>query len=770
MPVASLGTYAIGTEAIAGEALHGQPTVAITAPTTNQLVNAALTVTWTYTANPITLLAQQSYRLRLYSGDRSLTFYDTGWVTDSGTTATIPVTSFSDTFTYQVGLIARPIAPDNTGIDDSVEQLVVVIADFSDVSVYPDVTSVGTVYEIGINGVGYMLADMTDVGVVATMATRRYTRKTQALNSQRFATGGTPFSEAVDRYVFKNMNDFSGGAGQRFYDQPDSDPTAFWDSENVNPFVPGKLTMNPAIQAASTSAGPSSVAMTGTVFNGEWYGAGYAGDKSIGHGTAPNSSSSFTVAAATTLLDITSSGTNWYAAAGAQGIFRGASAADPGAAWSAIAGRVCEWTQDRLSVAYPTSGTTPNIFTTLTSAGVEEVGGGRLILPVGWSITSITSGGGKVWFAANSTSSDRGAVYVWTIGSANAPTVALEFPVGQRPTAVFAYQGNVFLRVGEWTTLASTYSKAYIYRCVPDSSGALTPTLVTTLGDSTSTVDQSKGSFTARGNTVFFTWQQMTSLVSTHGIGAIDLVGGGWCKWTYLGVGSPTLLGDLITLGQQLVWFVTTTLSVVTAESTPQSAGYLKTSLIDGDSTLLKLYDSVSLVGALDTSARTITVDYSTDLLTYVNIPSATLTGPNASAETQWGKRARGVSFKIGLVGFTSPSTTYLSSFTAKLHQLGIADQIITLPIYCDDDIADLKGKRLDADSGPGKGSLRARVLESFAQTRVKFQDKDWPWTRTSYTVEVEDVQAHEWSVKSPLSGKTQESLVVLLTLRRSLR
>ena len=143
MPVAALGTYAFGTEAIAGEAVHGQPTVAITSPTANFVVSAALPVVWTYTANPVTTLAQGYYRLKLYSGDRSVVFYDTGWVTSAAVTDTIPISYFSDTYTYIVGVIGRPVSPDDSGLDDSVEATVTVIADFADVSVYPDAVGVG---------------------------------------------------------------------------------------------------------------------------------------------------------------------------------------------------------------------------------------------------------------------------------------------------------------------------------------------------------------------------------------------------------------------------------------------------------------------------------------------------------------------------------------------------------------------------------------------------------------------------------------------------
>ena len=93
------------------------------------------------------------------------------------------------------------------------------------------VSTVGKIHDVGINDVGYLLEQGDTEGVPP------YQRATVLLDPPRFATSETPFSQAVERYTYHQFLSGRNGAGQRFYDHPQSDPERFLSSEGVDSFT-----------------------------------------------------------------------------------------------------------------------------------------------------------------------------------------------------------------------------------------------------------------------------------------------------------------------------------------------------------------------------------------------------------------------------------------------------------------------------------------------------------------------------------------------------
>ena len=60
------------------------------------------------------------------------------------------------------------------------------------------------------------------------------------------------------------------------------------------------------------------------------------------------------------------------------------------------------------------------------------------------------------------------------------------------------------------------------------------------------------------------------------------------------------------------------------------------------------------------------------------------------------------------LLGASATSPT-VSSLTTKVHAIGLADQLVTLPVNCSDNVMDLRGNPIPTQCGPGS---RAGLVE----------------------------------------------------------
>ena len=623
---------------------------------------------------------------------------------------------------------------------------------------YPVLASVGSLYDVAINGIGYCLFENFDD--VSAWNDFQYDSLVKPLESPRLATGQTAFNEAVEQYSFVGTSDWSGGAGTRYHSE-DSGPT-FSDSERIDPFTqPGTLRLvnETTLRNSNTFASCRATPLGNDAYSQR--GANTLRLVPAGGGAVTD----FTVAAATTITDLTNDGANWYAAAGAAGIFRNTTAADPGAAWSAIAATVIAYEGQRICAALASAGSTPNRFTTLNSAGAEEVGGGRITFPTGWTITNFTSTNGYVYFGVRDTT-NRGYVYKWQIGSANAPTVAVDLPVGVLPHSVLGEQGQVIVtaRIGGSTTNA----KGAIYRCPIDSSGNATPFLVTEFGDTSLNFGDTKlGAF---GRFIYWGWTKMNASGTATGLACLDLSTGGWAKF-FEAPGVTGAVTSIITwespariaftVASSGLWSVSPTAFV-------SNGGFLNLSYVDGSSTLDKVFDSVELsFRPLATNeyvnAQYVTSDSDSSYLSPV--PNLTLAGSKAmTIDLDYRSEILGIQLVLGST--TGASTPIMSLAQLRMHPASLADEIITLPIHCGDRVKLINGAN-DPSDGPGAGARRLAVLKALVGTRVRLQDVDWADTGQVQTFEVMQVRSRRWVANSTRLGRQTSHRVGVVTLRK---
>lgn len=617
------------------------------------------------------------------------------------------------------------------------------LVDPSDPTTFPDLLSVGQVYEVGINGVGYMLADSPEDSQPG------YRRTRVPLDPPRLVTQDTSFNDSFERYFHTAYSDFTLGAGQQFLERDNSSTSRYYDSDGVNPFRAGEVSLlhATALEIGSAFATPRSVVVNDVVYV-------QTGARLFRSDTSPGVAGPFfSVAAATTIESLATDGQRWYAAAGAQGIFRGTTA-DPGAAWSAVQGRVLGYAANRVCTAYRGAGSaTANVFSTLNDAGAEEVRLGRITLPTGWTITGFTGGSGQVWFGAYS--GNAGIVYRWSAGSTSSPAVAMELPFGQVPRSVFWYQGNVYVRADS----VGGPAQGFIYRCTVDTSGNLTPFLVT---DTLATVG-SEPVFAGDSTRVYFSWPAMDG--TTSGIGAIDITSGGYTKWFKSTTGGGSVRSVVVWQGR--VGFTVDSVGLLLEQSTYLRSGTLTTSVSDRASSLDKRYDSVTLGCKKLLSGESIATALSFDNgVTFTDYPALTVNLSDTTRQSgPVNELAANIAMKFTLAG-TGTTTPTLTLAQARQHVAGLGDTLWQLAVNCADDLTGLNDRPLPENTA-GAGSRRARTMEGYLQMRVKFQDVDYPVTTTSEIVEVTAVDIRSTAVYDRRLGRNSLAQVAYVTLRK---
>lgn len=748
--MSALGTIRLGSSALGGGFLRVPPTVSITAPT-GSILSTPVTVTWSYSSPAARV--QYSYRVRLLSQDGTITLFDSATVLGTATSHSLSY-SLSSGSTYQIWVTC------SDGIDASTAEQTFTF----DGGVADDVElerSVGTVYEVGINGTGYMLADHPD------RQDLRYERRIVPLDSPRLATSDTPFSQAIDRYTLASGIDWSDGAGQLAFDREFSSTKAFRRADGIDPFSePGSLRLVPegALHHSDNHGNPLAV-----VAGDKLYVVSSTGELSAYDSPADMTATTFTITGAGAVYDMTSDGVYWYYCDGSS-VYRNSSAADPAGAWSASNAELVEWCTDRIFIARAASGSTPNALYEMAAAGTE-VGGSRIwTLPEGTTIRSITSGDGWVWFSA--TRSDRSAIYAVQLGSDNAQIVALEMPAGLSARAIGYYQGNLFIRA------VDSAGRAIIYRCAV-TDGKLTPTRVLEIEDPDGG-SMAVGAFAGDDRFVYFSWTKMglTTIDSSKdgsGIGCIDLSTGGWTKWSSYRQATTEGEGEVRSI---VLWYgrpvftVDSLGAVVCGAETGGDeqiapTGCMETSLIDLGTGLRKVWGELTATFDPLPSGGEITVSYSTDGgVSYTALESVTTTG-SKSARWSIGEESDVISFKVLLEGTTtSPS---FRTLTVRANPVGLADQILILPINCADTLAGLNGRPLP-DNRPGAGSQRVRALEALAQSRVTIQDVDWAVTGTTHVYDLIGVETRTVGVFDGHKGRQGHHMVAVCTLRRSYR
>jgi hypothetical protein len=740
-----VGGFAVGTVAVPATVITSPPVVVITAPT-GSITESNPTVTWTYTS-PLSR-PQAWYRIAVEIVGGGIAF-DTGRLEGTATSYELGFT-LTPFITYRIHVGASdgisggidPIAT-SAGWDSET-----VSGEFTEAATL-DNMAVGSVYEIAINGVGYMLADDLE---------NQVERSTALLNSQPPGSNA-PFSEQLDRYSFVGFADFTAGEGQLYLDRPQSNPSRYWYSQWVNPFEPGEISLNdtPLHHLTSTFVAgavrphPGCVVASSILYlqtgNGQF--------TSI---TAPAASPVvFSTGLAGSIVGVATDGAYWYVSDGAS-IRRNNTAANPGADWSTDDVTEIAWCTDRLA-GLDTAAVPPN-FTTFSPAGAEENPGGWQSF-TGATLRGLCGGDGYIWFGVNNV--DTGHIRAWSVGSgAGTSIIALTLPEGESVDSLYFYLGNVFAS----TTVNQTPYNRKIYRCVP-SEGKLTPQLLVTI-DGDGTVAHHRTFFAGRDRFVACTWPAMMR-DDTSGIGVIDLSTSGYARWQSAGTATRPVTGVV-------TWAGDFGFSLESASSdggfygadpaADLHSGLLETSVTDLGSNIPKALDAVSLTtkplnGSIDTS-------YSLDT-NATFIPAGTMDGAG-STTIEHVINAVGTSF--GFRVELTPNDTVgpvLKRLAAKMHPRSIADQVRVFPINCGDTIAGLNGTTIEPDSRPGAGIERVQLLEALVGQQVSLQDVNWPQTKTSKTFQVVATEARLVGAYDRNKNWRADHAVCVVTLRRPL-
>ncbi len=736
------GGDTLGVEALAVTVVRSPPVPTVTAPI-GTVTAQTVTVTWTY-SSPIGR-AQAGYRVVLHS-QGGVELFDSGLLAGADTSYALgyELSPFSSYRLY-VGV--------SDGLDGAGDPVLVPSAGWaaSDFSTEFTATTtseprVGSIYEVGVNGVGYMLADHPEQQY-------RYQRQTVQLNPERLATGNTPFSESIERYTFIPHDSWTGGAGQLYLDRPESDPTRYYYSEWINPFESGELSCLPIPeQHVATTYVNANNCQSAVVAGSAVY--VQTGASQLTHQlTEVGAETAFATGLAGTIRDLATDGTYWYATDGAT-IRRNNVAVNPAADWSLADVTEIEWVGDRLAgldnVASPAE------FVHFSSTGVETV---AFTFP-GAQLRGICGGDGFVWWGVNR--GDSGVINTWKLDATTGSFIALSLPAGETVDNLFFYLGNVFV------STRTTDSRIKIYRCVP-TEGRLTPQFIV---ETSATGQTYPVQFAGNDRFIAFTWCTMHRAFDS-GIGVVDLESGGFTRWQAAGgangiVGWP--VSGVVKWQGDFGFVVSTATGSVGGfygvDATPVlNPGFLETSVSDLATNVTKVLDAVSLTTKPLTGS--VQIFYSRDSNgTFVSL--GTFSGAGVTSTSMAAAiLAPSLGLKMLLIPTGSAGPT-VKLLTAKTHVLGLVDQVVVIPVDCADERSGLN-KMLTPDSGRGRGRQIARTLDSLCGTNVYFQDVDWPDEPAGNYQVVSCEMVEKAGLYSRHEGKRIQHSVVVVTLRRPL-
>lgn len=618
----------------------------------------------------------------------------------------------------------------------STPDTVTISIDLADVGDFEPNPNVGTIYEVAINGDGFMLAEDPDRQI-------GYQRGQVPLFPDRLATSETPFSEAINRYTFYSVSQWEGGEGETFLTRPDSDPKKYRRGSAINPFDDGVLCLGPAAAAERDVA---YAAARLTVVDDTLY--VLAGADELDHcqegGSWSTLASITDTTGAVTITGLTSDGNQWYAATG-RSIIRGTTT-DPGADWSTVDAVDVVWAAGRIMAAVKGgSSTTGNVLMPINDSGADESSGGLIVFPEGQTIVLGGVAQGVFFFGVKA--GKDSAIYAWRLGLDEGgnfftPIEAFPLPDGAELTMVDAKAGSV------WFSVVEADGTQVLYRGVTGQDG-LQAVRVTDLDGQTPVSLPGVAEF---DNKVIVPW--------ATAVGAVGLESGGFAGWS-------EDLGETIT--GVAVWDGT----VVAVDDTGvvwrlddgfAASGYVTSPVMDGASTLSKVWDTVTLVCEPLSAGESIELQYSVDGGGSWNTIGAVSSAGVTRREFEIGIQSPTLALRANLAG-PGTTTPCLVSLSAQVHPLGITDRMVVLPVRCADMVRGLEGQIID-ESVRGGGAAMARKLEGYAGQQVVFQDIDWPVLGLTEVYEVMQAETNARWVQN--QGEPQMDLVVVLTMRKS--
>lgn len=725
----AVGTFAIGTVGIPVTLTRSPPTATITTPTSVH-TSSSLTVAWTY--NSPTGRAQYLYQVRLFTAAGTLV-HTSGLKGGTAATYAIPDTLSSFT-TYEVEVRVWDNLLDNT---TSSVTFLVELAEEDVAVVNPNV---GSVYEVGIDGVGYMLADHPD-------GKYQYRRKVSQIDPQRLATGDTPFSEAVERYSFIGHTDWTGGEGQRYLNRPNSDPQRYFYSEGINPFEPGELTTLPVLTKHITSAHTNQQCCVAS----DLLFVVTSATQLTSRNTPGGVNTAFNHGLAGAVISMTSDGTYWYVTDGTT-IRRNNVAVDPAANWSVVAlGSLgwINWCTDRLVGLDNTGGTVDLV--TFDSAGVEV----ERFTHTASELKGVCGGDGFVWWGVNR-GSHSSYIRYWRVDSSpDELGTALTLPAGERVSNLFFYLGNVFV-----ASRAEVTGEHKIYRCVP-SEGLLTPQLIEEMAHFSS----EPSFFAGMGQLVAFDWPDMQR-TGESGIGVVDLESGGVARWHAAGATSGPAIDGIVRWNGAFGFTVSGEGFWGKSTSTTYGSGFLETSTADLATSIFKYLDSISVTTMpLDGEVE---VKWSTNLNESFNSAGTFETAGATSYQVATGVLGSSIGLRVDLTPTGGGVAPIVTAIIAKTHPKGLSDVMLVLPVNCADRLTGVNGQELD-ESGQGTGFARAKALEALIGRQVLIQDVDWPITSSTMTMQVLDVDTISVGLPNRHANHREDHAVAVVTLRAAI-
>jgi len=612
---------------------------------------------------------------------------------------------------------------------------------------------VGTIFEVAINDVGYMLADTPDSEI-------QYRRVISTLEPQRFSSGETPVSEAVERYSFFNSSEWRGGAGQRFLNRDSSDKSSFWDRQGVDPFDEDqRLKLLPSMNLHEASSATNAMAVAGSKYMLLRDTSTVVKSLTL-TGDTPATDQSYTTGL-TSVTDMDLGPGKGYIATGTalREVTLGSATNN---SLSTLDIHRVAWIGDRVAVLYRHSDAATWRFSTLDTSGTEEITDGLLTLPgatnasmasCDYKLGGMTSGNGYVWFSGWSADGDDAHVYVWNIDTTLSPSMALHFVRGEYPLDILYYQGGLYMWV-----VAQNEGVVKLYRGVVNGDGTITPFLVSSnIGTIPTDLEYDGPKMAVSSRSLFFCWNGMQT---NSGFGVLDLATGGYAKRGHAGAS-----GDAVSA---YVWGNRPGVSVAGVgaygeDSTDfETTGWLKTSIADADSALDKHWDAISF-NATQGTGTSVTIGYTVDAGdSYTTLISASVLDEETRALDV---DSPSLGMQITLTGNGTTTTPLFRVASVKFHPRGIIDQVLVFPINCGDSVKGLNGR--DLGYTKNSGMTRARSLELLQGNEVTVQDMDWQTTAATYSMEVISVDMRRVrAAYDPASSENRTFQVAMVTLR----
>jgi len=291
-------------------------------------------------------------------------------------------------------------------------------------------------YSVSIDGMTFLIDD------------KKYER--QMLNAVRQGadTSAEPGEASLTNQGFwpRHGTNWIGGAGQRIWDNKESDRTRFWQSQGVNPWTPNQLTLLNATALRRASANTNLKLLVAGIYlyMSDGNGGVFTTDPSVGSPTF----TTITGLAASPVLDMTTDGTNVFITQ-ATAVYKAAIGAAAFTSFCAGSFQIAQVVNGRLIAGKD------NAIGEIDGAGAFTALYTHNSASFRW--TSIWSGPVRIYAAGSA--NGVGAVYKIGLneatGALTTPTLATFLPPGEILYTALFYSGFVLLATSIGVRLAS---------------------------------------------------------------------------------------------------------------------------------------------------------------------------------------------------------------------------------------------------------------------------------------------------------------------------